>query len=83
MNKPFGKVIGNNIDYSGNCVAVTETKAELEAYVKSKMEIVDDFCIGRNKLKAKERKDLEKAMLNIKSTRGIDLYFRTFIDSRI
>lgn len=77
------KTIGNNIDYSGNCVAVTETKAELEAYVKSKMEIIDDFCIGKNKLKAAEKRNLEKAMLAIKSTRGIDLYFRTFIDSRI
>lgn len=61
----------------------TETKAELNAYVASKMDIVDDFCIGKNKLKAKERKELEKAMLKIKSKRGIDLYFRTFIDSKI
>lgn len=63
--------------------AETETKAELEAYVANKMDIVDNFCIGKNKLKAKERKDLENAMLNIKSKRGIDLYFRTFINSRI
>lgn len=61
----------------------TETKAELAEYVADKMDIVDDFCIGKNKLKAKERKELEKAMLNIKSKRGIDLYFRTFIDSKI
>ena len=76
-------VIGNNIDYSGNCTAPKETKADLEACVKEKMEIVDDFCVGKKKLKAAERKQLEKAMLNINSVRGIDLYFRTFIDSRI
>lgn len=77
------KAIGNNIDYSGTCVAVTETKADIEAYVKEKMSIVDDFFDKKNKLKAAEKRNLEKAMLNIKSTRGIDLYFRTFIDSRI
>ena len=76
-------IIGNNIDYSGNCTAPKETKADLKACVKEKMEIVDDFCVGRKKLKANERRELEKAMLNIKSIRGIDLYFRTFIDSRI
>ena len=63
--------------------AEKETDAELKAYVAEKMNIIDDFFDKKNKLKAKERKELEKAMLNIKSKRGIDLYFRTFIDSRI
>lgn len=61
---------------------ITETKAELEAYVATKMEIVDDFCVGKHKLKAKEKKALEKAMLNIKTKWGIDRYFREFIDAR-
>ena len=77
------KAIGNNIDYSGNCVLVKETQEELEAYVAEKMDIIDDFLVGRHKLKAAEKRNLEKAMLNIKSKRGIDLYFRTFIDSKL
>ena len=77
------KAIGNNIDYSGNCVLIKETQEELEAYVAEKMDIIDDFLVGGRKLKAAEKRSLEKAMLAIKSKRGIDLYFRTFIDSRI
>ena len=79
----YNRTIGTNIDFSGNCTAPTETKAELEAAVKEKMEIVDDFCIGRKKLKAAEKRALEKAMLDIKTIRGIDLYFKRFVDSRI
>ena len=76
------KCIGNNIDYSGNCVLVKETQEELEAYVDEKMDIIDDFLVGRHKLKAAEKRALENAMLAIKTKRGIDLYFRTFIDSK-
>lgn len=60
----------------------TETKEDLEAYVDSKMAIIDDFCIGRNKLKAKERKEVRRKMLSIKTKWGIDRYFREFIDAR-
>lgn len=83
MAKGYGKAIGTNIDFSGKCTAPKETKAELEAYVKEKMGIVDDFCIGKHKLNAKEKKELQQKMLSINSTAGIDNYFRTFIDSRI
>lgn len=61
---------------------VTETDAELEAYVNSKMAIIDDFCIGKNKLKAKERKEVRQKMLSIKTKWGIDRYFREFIDTK-
>jgi hypothetical protein len=83
MARGYNKSIGNNIDFSGKCTVTKETKAELEAYVKEKMEIIDDFCVGRHKLSAKEKKELRQKMLNIKSASGIDIYFRTFIDSRI
>ena len=83
MARGYNKSIGTNIDFSGNCTAKKETKAELEAYVQEKMNIVDDFCVGRYKLNAKERKELKQKMLNIKTTAGIDIYFRTFIDSRV
>ena len=76
------KVIGTNVDFSGTQVPERETKEELEAYVKEKMYIVDDFLVGRHKLKAADKRNLEKAMLAIKSKRGIDLYFRTFLDSK-
>jgi hypothetical protein len=65
------------------CEPVRETKEELAAYVAQKMDIIDNFCVGRHKLKAKERKELEKAMLAIQTKWGIDKYFRTFIDNRI
>lgn len=60
----------------------TETKSELEAYVDTKMAIIDDFLVGKNKLKSKEKKEFRNAMLNIKTKWGIDRYFREFIDSR-
>ena len=63
--------------------AVTETKDELEAYVDSKMNIIDDFCVGKHKLKAKERKEVRQKMLSIKTKWGIDRYFREFIDSKV
>lgn len=79
----YNRAVGTNIDFSGKAVAPTETKEELEACVKEKMEIIDDFLVGRNKLKAAEKRNLEKAMLAIQTVRGIDLYFKRFIDSRI
>lgn len=60
-----------------------ETAAELKAYIADKMDIVDDFCVGKNKLTAKERKALEKAMLKIQTKWGIDRYFREFINSKM
>lgn len=75
--------IGNNIDYSGNCVAPTETKADIESYAAEKMDIVDDFLVGRRKLKANEKRELEAHLCSLKSTRAIDTYFRDFINARM
>ena len=77
-----GRSIANAQGFFLKSEPIRETKEELAVYVAQKMDIVDDFCVGKHKLKAKERKELEKAMLAIQTKRGIDKYFRTFIDNR-
>lgn len=79
----YNKAIGDNIDFSGNCVATTETKEELAVYIAEKMDIIDDFLIGKHKLKATEKRQLEKTLSKIKTKRGIDIYFRTYLDAHM
>ena len=83
MPKGYGKAIGTNIDFSGKCTAPKETRAEIKAYVKEKMSIIDDFCVGRNKLNAEQKKALKEKMLAMETTSRIDSYFRDFIKARI
>ena len=83
MSRGYGKAIGTNVDFSGNCIAPTETKAELEAYRKEKLSLIDDFLIGKKKLKGEERKKFKKALDNIHTMRGIDQYFRTYLDAHM
>ena len=79
----MSRLIGNNIDYSGKCTAPVETEKELKAYVKEKMSIVDDFLIGKRKLKGNARHEFEAHMRSLKSTRAIDIYFKDFIKSHM
>ena len=83
MSKGYYRGMGVNIDYSGNCVAPTETKEELEAYRKEKLSLIDDFLVGKKKIKGEERKKLKKALDNIHTMRGIDMYFRTYLDTHM
>lgn len=83
MSKGYGKAIGTNIDFSGKCTVPKETKAEIKAYVKEKMLIVDDFLVGKRKLNAEQKKALRETMLTMETTSRIDSYFRDFITARI
>lgn len=83
MSKGYGKAIGTNIDFSGKCTVPKETKAEIKAYVKEKMSIIDDFLIGKKKLNAEQKKELRDTMLTMETIARIDSYFRTFINARI
>jgi ABC-type phosphate/phosphonate transport system substrate-binding protein len=83
MSKGYGKAIGTNIDFSGKCTVPKETTAEIKAYVKEKMLIVDDFLVGRKKLNAEQKKALRETMLAMETTSSIDSYFRDFITARI
>lgn len=76
----YNRAVPTNTDYSGNCIAPTETKAELEAYRKEKLSLIDDFLIGKKKLKGEERKQFKAALSNINTMRGIDIYFRRYLD---
>lgn len=73
------KVIGNNIDYSGNCTAVTETKADIEAYAEERMLILDDF-FGKKKPTKSEKTHLLKAMKSMNTKWGVDKCFHEFLD---
>ena len=75
--------IGMEIDYSGNCKAPIETRQELIDSVKEKMELVDDFLVGKKKLKAKERRELQAHLLSLETLRQIDIEFRKFLDARM
>ena len=79
----YNRAVPTNTDYSGNCITPTETKAELEAYRKEKLALADDFLVGRKKLKGEERKQFRKALDNIHTMRGIDLYFRRYLDEHM
>ena len=79
----YNRAVPTNTDYSGNCIIPTETEAELETYRKEKLALIDDFLVGRNKLKGEERKQFRKALDNIHTIRGIDLYFRRYLDTHM
>ena len=84
MSKGYYRGMGIAIDYSGNCQPFPkETKEELESYRKEKLALLDDFLIGRKKLKGEERKRFKEALSNIKSMRGIDNYFKTYLDTHM
>lgn len=79
----YNRAVPTNTDYSGNCIAPTETKEELAAYRKEKLSIIDDFLVGKKRLKGEERKQFKKALDNIHTMHGIDLYFRTYLDAHM
>lgn len=63
--------------------AETETESEIKAYAAEKIEIIDDFLMGKKRLKANEKDKLEAYLCSLKSTRAIDVYFREFINSHM
>lgn len=78
-----GRTLANAQSVYSRSVNTTETKADLEACVESKMAIVDDFIVGKNKLNKSEKKELKNKMSAIKTTWGIDRYFQEFIFSKM
>lgn len=83
MYRGYGKALEVPLDYSGKCTAPTETKEELAAYRKEKLSIIDDFLVGKKKLKGEERKQFKKALDNIHSMRGIHNYFMHYLDEHM
>lgn len=79
----MAKAIGNNIDYSGNCIAPVETETEIKALVAEKMAIIDDFLVGKKRLKGDARAKFEEYLLSLNSMRAIDVYFRNYVNAHM
>ena len=79
----YNRAVPTNTDYSGNCIAPTETKEQLEACRKKKLELIDEFFVGKKKLKGEQRKQFKKALEGIQTIRGLDLYFRRYLDTHM
>ena len=69
--------------YSTNTTIKKSTQSELEDYVDLKMSIIDDFCIGKHKLKAAEKKNIRESMLSLKSIVAIDNLFKQIVYERM
>lgn len=84
MSKGYYRGMDIRIDYSGNCQPFPkETKEELEAYRKEKLALLDDFLIGKKKVRGERRKKFKKALDNIHTMQGIDRYFRYYLDANM
>ena len=77
------KNIGMNVDYSGKYAIPVETEDEKKAHVAELMEIIDDFLVGKNRLKGNARAKFEEYLLSFKSIRAIDVYFKNYINSHM
>ena len=83
MSKGYNRAVAPNIDYSGNCVAPTETEAELVAYRKEKLKLMDEFFVGRKKLTGEKRKQFKQELDAKKSMRSIDDFCRDYISKNL